>query len=110
MKQTIQLKLGQTLTMTPQLQQAIKLLQMTRMELQGVLTQELVENPVLEETPAEPPGTTERQEEAAPAETAEPAISGAVAQRLKKLDKLYSDGVISADEYRQHRNRILGEL
>ena len=36
--------------MTPSLQQAIKLLQMTRMELQGVLTQELVENPLLEET------------------------------------------------------------
>ena len=35
--------------MTPSLQQAIKLLQMTRMELETVLTQELVENPVLEE-------------------------------------------------------------
>ena len=35
--------------MTPSLQQAIKLLQMTRLELQGALTQELVENPVLEE-------------------------------------------------------------
>lgn len=35
--------------MTPSLQQAIKLLQMTRMELENVLNQELVENPVLEE-------------------------------------------------------------
>jgi RNA polymerase sigma-54 factor len=36
--------------MTPSLQQAIKLLQMTRMELETLLTQELVENPVLEES------------------------------------------------------------
>jgi RNA polymerase sigma-54 factor len=35
--------------MTPSLQQAIKLLQMTRLELQGVVSQELEENPVLEE-------------------------------------------------------------
>lgn len=31
-------------------------------------------------------------------------------QRLKKLEKLYKDGVISEDEYKQHRNRILDEL
>ncbi|HUO87400.1 MAG TPA: RNA polymerase sigma-54 factor, partial [Thermoanaerobaculia bacterium] len=35
--------------MTPSLQQAIKLLQMTRMELDHLLTQELVENPILED-------------------------------------------------------------
>ncbi len=43
------LKLGQNLVMTPQLQQAIKLLQLNRMELAEVINQELVENPVLEE-------------------------------------------------------------
>ena len=43
------LKLSQQLVMTPQLQQAIKLLQLNRMELQEVINQELVENPVLEE-------------------------------------------------------------
>jgi RNA polymerase sigma-54 factor len=50
LEQKLQLRLAQKLVMTPSLQQAIKLLQMTRMELQGVLTQELVENPLLEET------------------------------------------------------------
>ncbi len=44
-----QLKLSQQLVMTPQLQQAIKLLQLSRMELVDVVTQELEENPVLEE-------------------------------------------------------------
>src|SRR3989338_1036975 len=43
------LKLGQSLVMTPQLQQAIKLLQLNRLEMQELINQELVENPCLEE-------------------------------------------------------------
>lgn len=43
------LKLSQQLVMTPQLQQAIKLLQLNRMELAEVVNQELIENPILEE-------------------------------------------------------------
>lgn len=43
------LKLSQSLVMTPQLQQAIKLLQLNRIELQEVVTQEMMENPILEE-------------------------------------------------------------
>jgi RNA polymerase sigma-54 factor len=39
--------------MTPQLQQAIKLLQLTRLELSQTISQELLENPVLEETAVE---------------------------------------------------------
>ena len=62
LEQKLSLKLAQKLVMTPSLQQAIKLLQMTRLELEGVLTQELVENPVLEE--AEPSGEEERAQEA----------------------------------------------
>ena len=49
LEQKLSLKLAQKLVMTPSLQQAIKLLQMTRLELEGVLNQELVENPILEE-------------------------------------------------------------
>ena len=44
------LKLQQNLMMTPQLQMAIKLLAMNRMELQEAINNELVENPVLEES------------------------------------------------------------
>src|SRR5262245_55474530 len=46
-----QLRLTQQLVMTPQLQQAIKLLQLSRLELVGLVQRELQENPVLEETP-----------------------------------------------------------
>ena len=45
----LQVKLSQQLVMTPQLQQAIKLLQLSRMELVDVVNQELAENPLLEE-------------------------------------------------------------
>jgi RNA polymerase sigma-54 factor len=43
------LKLSQQLVMTPQLQQAIKLLQLSRMELQELVREEMMENPVLED-------------------------------------------------------------
>ena len=43
------MKLSQQLRMTPQLQQAIKLLQLSKMELDTAIRKELNENPVLEE-------------------------------------------------------------
>jgi RNA polymerase sigma-54 factor len=49
MKQEIRQKLGQVLVMTPKLQQAIKLLQVPALELQQILKQELMINPMLEE-------------------------------------------------------------
>lgn len=45
-----QLRLSQQLVMTPQLQQAIKLLQMSRMELVDTVREEMLENPVLEDS------------------------------------------------------------
>ena len=45
-----QLRLSQQLVMTPQLQQAIKLLQMSRMELNELVQEELLENPILEDS------------------------------------------------------------
>ena len=48
MKQSLQLKLGQQLTMTPQLQQAIRLLQLSSMELELEIQQVLDSNMMLE--------------------------------------------------------------
>jgi RNA polymerase sigma-54 factor len=62
------LKLTQQLVMTPQLQQAIKLLQLSRMELADLVREEMMENPILEdsvETAQEKPKVdVEAQEEA----------------------------------------------
>ena len=48
MKPSLQLKLGQQLTMTPQLQQAIRLLQMPALELQAHIREQLESNVMLE--------------------------------------------------------------
>tara|TARA_R110000772_G_scaffold15324_5_gene44646 strand:+ start:236 stop:1735 length:1500 start_codon:yes stop_codon:yes gene_type:complete len=48
MKLSLQLKLGQQLTMTPQLQQAIRLLQLSTLDLQQEIQEALENNPMLE--------------------------------------------------------------
>jgi RNA polymerase sigma-54 factor len=66
------LRLSQQLVMTPQLRQAIKILQVSRLELEQLVDQELTENPVLEEVlesveaaDEEKPRTEEQLEERA---------------------------------------------
>jgi len=46
----LDIRLTQKLIMTPQLQQAIKLLQLSKLELQQLINQALLENPILEES------------------------------------------------------------
>jgi RNA polymerase sigma-54 factor len=68
----LELKLSQKLVLTPQLQMAIKLLQMPQLELSQALSQELVENPFLEETTDldfEAPAETTREERESEEET-----------------------------------------
>jgi RNA polymerase sigma-54 factor len=85
LEQKLHLKLSQRLVMTPSLQQAIKLLQMSKLELQEVLTQEMVENPLLDEEQEETP-ETERLE-AAKEETPAPAAQApAEAEGEKERD------------------------
>jgi RNA polymerase sigma-54 factor len=74
LEQKLNLRLSQRLVMTPSLQQAIKLLQMSRLELQEVLTQEMVENPILEDQDDEEPEAKETDSaEEESGETAEAA-------------------------------------
>src|SRR5438128_4546030 len=68
-QQKLHTKLVQKLILTPSLQQAIKLLPMSTLELSDLLNQEMVENPMLEEVPtedlqpAEAQATAEKQPE-----------------------------------------------
>jgi RNA polymerase sigma-54 factor len=74
MEARLQLRQTQRLVMTPMLQQAIQLLQLSTVELQELLQKELTENPVLEEAPAEEEAAApEPGGEAAPPAPAEPA-------------------------------------
>src|SRR6185437_12593615 len=63
----------QTLAMTPQLQQAIKLLQFSHLELAAFIQQELERNPLLQEQPSDDGSMDEHEPAAAeaPADTAE---------------------------------------
>lgn len=73
MKQSLDLKLGQHLTITPQLQQAIRLLQLSSLELQQEVQEALENNPLLEELEDE---TAARELNEAPAEEAVTADAG----------------------------------
>jgi RNA polymerase sigma-54 factor len=77
MKHSLQLKLSQHLTLTPQLQQSIRLLQLSTVELNQELERYLAENPLLEraetapdEAPAQmpPPGAAPEPQAAEPQE------------------------------------------
>ncbi|MDH5774173.1 MAG: RNA polymerase sigma-54 factor, partial [Nitrospirota bacterium] len=80
----LDLRLSQKLVMTPQLQQAIKLLQLSRLELQQNLAQQLVENPLLEDL------TLETQEE-------EASIAEDGSERVKEPET-ESDGAVSVED------------
>ncbi|MFT5767766.1 MAG: RNA polymerase sigma-54 factor, partial [Halioglobus sp.] len=87
MKQSLQLKLGQQLTMTPQLQQAIKLLQLSTLDLQQEIQQALDSNPMLEveeegneEAAGQQSGTKEHAKDSITADHAQTSESSTAAE------------------------------
>lgn len=80
LKPSIQLRVGQSLSMTPQLQQAIKLLQLSSLELQQEIQQIFETNPMLEkeeDNAPDPQEVAEKAEEATPSLQAEQDITNA---------------------------------
>ncbi|WP_369602568.1 RNA polymerase factor sigma-54 [Hahella sp. SMD15-11] len=63
MKTSLQLKIGQQLTMTPQLQQAIRLLQLSTLDLQQEIQTALESNPMLEVAEDLPPAPSEGKQD-----------------------------------------------
>ncbi len=61
LRQSLNLKLQQQLVMTPQLQQAIRLLQLNRLELVDAINAELEQNPALEEEVRPEPASVEAE-------------------------------------------------
>src|SRR5512134_3145584 len=72
MKPSLQFRLSQHLTLTPQLQQSIRLLQLSTVELNQEIERILMENPVLEREDAEG-----EHEVPVKGSTAEPALAAA---------------------------------
>src|SRR5438093_13625537 len=79
-QQKLHTKLVQKLILTPSLQQAIKLLPMSTLELSDLLNQEMVENPMLEEVPTEDLQPADTTDAAAAPEKPEPE------QQVNKTD------------------------
>lgn len=127
MKQTLQLKVSQQLTLTPQLQQSIKLLQLSTVDLQLEVERFLLENPMLErgdeapDTPGPADAADARRDE--PAAEPEPgAEPGAEAlqdwggsgggsrggERDDEFDPFYN--VAACPTLREHLLAQLGEM
>jgi RNA polymerase sigma-54 factor len=90
------LKLGQNLVMTPQLQQAIKLLQLNHMELAELITQELTENPVLEEINED--ATPDNLQTAASDESFDPEVQQQTDEAAQLQPKVEDDRILNGKE------------
>jgi RNA polymerase sigma-54 factor len=96
LEQKLSLKLSQKLVMTPSLQQAIKLLQMTRMELDTLVAQELVENPILEESTEV--ADDEAEAPSPEAERPEAPVNGELDHR-ESMDNIDIDAYFGESDY-----------
>ncbi|MEW6321760.1 MAG: RNA polymerase factor sigma-54 [Acidobacteriota bacterium] len=108
-QQKLQTKLAQKLILTPSLQQAIKLLPMSTLELADLLNQEVVENPLLEEVPTEELQATDAQ----PATEKEPDAPAAQPEKPDTWDDSdyeYFFGEYLDDGYRPRTPQEVKEL
>jgi RNA polymerase sigma-54 factor len=97
-------RMSQRVVMTPLLQQAIQLLQLSTLELQEVVQKELLENPLLEEVPVDGDGPAPPGEPEAPAPSPEPTPETSIGD-TRKTDELPFD--LSAVLFDDHEERSL---
>jgi RNA polymerase sigma-54 factor len=133
MKHSLQIKLSQHLTLTPQLQQSIRLLQLSTLELNQEIESFLQENPLLERDEEEeavaapPPGTlpstqsTSTESQPAEVATESPQVDGDTAESDWTMDDGYgsfgsqdgdddADGPQIAAEPAKLRDHLLGQI
>ncbi len=103
--QKLHARLVQKLILTPSLQQAIKLLPMTTLELAELLNQEMVENPLLEEVPTEDPA-----QDAQTADTPEPEKPESREDAWDDQDYEYFFGEYLDEGYRPRQPQEVKEL
>ena len=100
LQQKLSLKLQQKMVLTPTLQQAIRLLQLTRLELVQEVSQELQINPVLEDaTTIEEPVSATSEEEAALRETAEESPMDRYEEKID-VESYFQDYLETSLKYR----------
>jgi RNA polymerase sigma-54 factor len=106
-QQKLHTRLVQKLILTPSLQQAIKLLPMSTLELSDLLNQEMVENPMLEEVPTE---DLQPVEAAATPEKADTPEQGSKPEAWDDQDYEYFFGDYLDDGYRPRAAQEVREL
>ena len=108
LKPSLQLRIGQQLTMTPQLQQAIKLLQLSSLELKAEIQDAFETNPMLEteDEPAEKQTIVEEPQDSINNEAQEISVNGTMPDELPVDSKWedvyepsYNYSTSSADDY-----------
>ena len=98
--QRLEIRQGQSLVMTPQLQQAIKLLQLSNIELAEYCEAELEKNPLLERDDREAAPVSESAEgagDAAPGERADEALAREDFSRTADMDEAAHDNMYDGD-------------
>jgi len=112
MEARLSLRQSQRVVMTPLLQQAIQLLQLSTLELQDVVQKELLENPLLEEVTPDTPEPTDAPvtPDSPPAPTVE-QVTEAPPTTERQTDDLPFDfnAVMSADDDHEERSLVSQE-
>jgi RNA polymerase sigma-54 factor len=100
LRQVLSLKQTLQLVMTPQLQQAIKLLQLSRLELNDLVGTEMLENPVLEETPDQdaPEDSASRTEDAKASDDKAPEAS----DQAEQVEEVKGDDGINEIDWEKY--------
>ncbi|HEY6067379.1 MAG TPA: hypothetical protein VIU81_01710, partial [Gaiellaceae bacterium] len=114
MEARLSLRQSQRVVMTPLLQQAIQLLQLSTLELQEVVQKELLENPMLEEVNQDTPEATDGAAATTetPAPTVEPITAETPPTTERQTDELPFDfnAVMSAaDDDHEERSLVSQE-
>ena len=98
LSQRLDLRQSQSLVMTPQLQQAIKLLQLSNLDLTSYVEEELERNPLLRRDEASEAGGEDRRQTDGAEDTTEPQLVNGEAAALDTLNLAAGDGIAKPDE------------
>ncbi|MCI0387579.1 MAG: RNA polymerase factor sigma-54 [Acidobacteria bacterium] len=112
-KQTLVINQSQRLVLTPQLRQRIEMLQMTQLELSDLVSQQLAENPVLEELPPDEVAVTPDSENIDFTETAGGSLNGTTelpANQLSGSDSFDGIDQSYSNNYSAHEAGEAGEI
>src|SRR5580658_613104 len=95
--QRLEMRQGQSLVMTPQLQQAIKLLQLSNIELAEYCEAELEKNPLLERDDSAPEPEREAVERDVPSERADESLAREDFTKVADLDESARDNMYDGE-------------